>query len=290
MSKKPYQSSPGKFLTSLVEFKEDEIKKALSGYDVRYEFKTWRSLQFADYLTKWLPEVCLKANELVSIDQFNMDEKIKKAIKRVHDSTSIDIPTVVAETILHAVLRHSFESEPIACKLFSSGDEGTRSFGNAHIIHTDGGDELWLGRSSIISANTFEQMVENIGGEINQILEPEILKQEKEILVSLREPQHLLPTDLEDALNLGTPFDDLLKKVCLPVLVAYDSDILGSGFVEQYEDALKSEVLSNYSILKAALPDKIEEYDLRLHVFLIPIESVQNLTQQFSTKIGPVPL
>jgi hypothetical protein len=188
----------------------------------------------------------------------------------------------MAEMLLHAVLRHHLKSEPIACKLFVKSGTSTKVFGNAHIVHSNP-DHLWLGRANVTTSTTYESVLASIAAELEGVLSADFLKEEREVIISLREPQHLLPTTLETAFRANTPIDDLLSVMCIAVLIAYDSDVLKDGFIEDYRAKLISEITQRYENIKPGLPQSLKK--LRLHIFLVPIECVSTLLQQFQSEI-----
>jgi len=281
---KPYKPVTDAFLAELHHLSEDDIRRALTGYDARYELKRWRSEQLAEYLADWLPEMTLKASELVEIQHLNLRQKMKAAYRQVESNRDIEPSRLLAEILLHAVLRHRFASEPVACKLFYRTASGTKTFGNAHIVHSGDRDELWLGRAALTTASDYDNMLLLVCGELSHVLDPDFLKDEREVILTLREPQHMLPTTLDTALSRLSPVDDLLEVLCVPILIGYDSSVLSAGFDASYRDRLIEELLERYAQLKLNLPDAIAE--IRVHVFLVPIECVATLLQQFVARLG----
>ncbi|WP_216825840.1 Hachiman antiphage defense system protein HamA [Ruegeria sp. EL01] len=282
---KPYRYATPNFFTVLTTFSEEDIKRSMSSYDVEFELKRWRSRKLADYLVQWIPEISLKASEIVSADQFSWDEKFSSAITQITKDTSLDYLTIMSETLLHAIIRNFFDSEPIACKIFSGSTEGIRHFGNAHIVHGKCGDELWLGRSSVVAAREFSEICDQIVEDLKKLLHPDIFLKEKDIIISLREPQHLLPTNLEDAFDRGVPFDRLLSHICIPILIGYDSSVLKDGFSDSYKEALIREVKEGYDELKGMLPSEVDEHSVKVHLIAVPIECAATLFKQFETKL-----
>lgn len=282
---KPYRNATPNFFTVLTTLSEEDIKRSLSSYDAEFELKKWRSRKLSEYLVQWIPEISLKASEIVSSDQFSWDEKFSSAITQITKDTSLDYLTIMSETLLHAIIRNFFDSEPIACKIFSGSTEGIRHFGNAHIVHGQSGDELWLGRSSVVAAREFTEVCNQITHDLEKLLHPDIFLKEKDIIISLREPQHLLPTDLEGAFDRGASFDRLLDHICIPVLIGYDSSVLKGGFSESYKEALKREVTEGYDKLKGMLPSEVDDYSVKVHVIAVPIECTATLLNQFETKL-----
>lgn len=280
---KPYRAATESFFLELYRIDETTLRRAMISYDTRYELQRWRTEQLADYLANWLPEMALRASELVEVRAQNLLQMLGRAIREISRHSQIDVATLLAETLLHVVLRHCFSSEPIACKLFFSSPKGTQSFGNAHIVHSEGGDRLWMGRSAIATASNYHEVVKSVTDSLRVILNPDFLKLEREIIVLLREPNHLLPTTLNSALAKNSPIDELLKVIAIPILIAYDSASLCDGFCEDYQDKLIAEAIAQYEHLKLALPSAVKT--IHVHVFFLPAESVMKLTSAFDARI-----
>ena len=238
----------------------------------------------ADHLVDWLPEIALKASDLVSVQHLQLRKKTRDAVKAIKRQCSVSDQQLVGETLLHTVIRQTFGSEPIACKLFYQSSTGMRSFGAAHIVHSSKGDELWLGRANIATAETHGDVLKATLADLEYILDPEFLKEERETILTLREPHHLMPTSLESALARNAPIDDVVGALCIPILVAYDSEVLGAGYAEDYRVRLIEEVKASYEALKPRLPASLKA--VKVHIFLVPIECVETLTSQFTTLIG----
>lgn len=277
---KPYRASGDAFFADLHKLTEGEIRRALTSYDARYEKEKWRSLQLADHLVDWLPEIALKASDLVSLQHLQMRQKTRNAVRAIRQQSALTIDEILAETLLHAIIRQSLGSEPIACKLFYQSATGLRSFGSAHIVHGAEKDELWLGRAKVAMAASYEEIVATVVHELEHALDTDFLREERETIITLRQPQHLLPTKLEAALARNTPIDDLIDVICIPVLLAYDSAVLSGGYDAGYKPRLIEEVTRAYEAMKPRLPTSLQP--VKVHIFLIPIECVKTLTEQFT--------
>lgn len=281
---KPYRAKAEAFFADLHHVSEDALRRALSSYDVRYENQCWRSQQLADHLVDWLPEIALKASDLASVQHLQLRRKTREAVNAIRRQCAISDQQLVGETLLHVVIRQTFRSEPIACKLFYQSATGLRSFGAAHIVHALTGDELWLGRATIATADTHEAVLNAALADLEHVLDPDFLKEERETILTLREPSHLLPTSLEAALARNAPIDGLVEALCIPILVAYDSTVLGAGYAMDYRDRLIGEVQTSYAALKPRLPSTLR--NVKVHIFLVPIECVATLAGHFTTLIG----
>jgi hypothetical protein len=67
------------------------------------------------------------------------------------------------------------------------------------------------------------------------------------------------------------------------VLIGYDSKVLSSGYSNGYQKKLVQEVVAAYEGIKPRLPEALKA--VKVHVFLIPIECVKTLTDQFSALV-----
>ena len=79
--------------------------------------KKWRHENFAKHLVEWLPEFSLKASEIANILAHNAEAILARSISAFSDS-ELPRDRLIAELILHAILRSRQNSEPVACKVF----------------------------------------------------------------------------------------------------------------------------------------------------------------------------
>lgn len=281
---KPYRVRGDKFFVQVHEFREEVSRRYSSGYDAQFERRIWRGEQLARYLADWVPEVSLKASELPEIDQLNLRRKLEEGFRAIRADQTLDENLLLGETLLHAVLRHFFASEPIACKIFHRSPSGDKLTKNAHIVHSTDGDQIWLGRAYLFKGTEWDGFLERAITALNDVLRTEILVEERDVILQLREPQHLLANSLEDALDRGSPIDALLQVLCLPILIAYESTVLGSGHSADYQKKLTAEVETRAKSLLGALPDSVSE--VQVHVFLVPVLNLDALTVEFARLVG----
>lgn len=280
---KPYRTKGEQFLVKIHTITESTIKRYGAGYDAQYERNIWRSKQLVKYLVRWLPEITLRASELVEIDQLNLSQKLESALRVIRAERGLNVRDLIAQLLLHSTLRHFLGTEPIACKLFHRSPLGDQIVGSAHIKPNDAGDELWLGRALLLDVKNEKSFAAALTQSLREAISPAILTEERQIILQLSEPQHLTSHNLGKALSSGTPVDDLIRVLSLPLLFVYDSDALSSGYTEDYKEKLVLEIESIYQTVKSALPTEINE--VRVHVFLVPVEDFSKLELEFSTEL-----
>ncbi|EOU9986829.1 Hachiman antiphage defense system protein HamA [Yersinia enterocolitica] len=281
---KPYKKRPDPFLVEFHANTKEGLLHSFSGFDVRYALKKWRHENYAKHLIEWLPEFSLKASEIVNILAHNAETILARSISTFSDS-ELSRDRLIAELILHSILRSRQNSEPVACKVFYKSAGKLSEFGNAHIVQMpDQDDQLWLGLARLSKANDMDTTLEQIREILDETISETVLSAEREIIISLREPLHHQPKadSFNQALHRNSPVDDMLNILCFPILLTYDSAALSSGWLADYVDNLKIEIETHFSTFTSELPENIKQ--VKVLIFLVPMESIEHLTKAFNAR------
>lgn len=281
---KPYKKRPDPFLVEFHANAKESLLHTFSGFDVRYSLKKWRHENYAKHLIEWLPEFSLKASEIVNILAHNAETILARSISTFSDS-ELPRDRLIAELILHSILRSRQHSEPVACKVFYKSAGKLSEFGNAHIVQMpDEDDQLWLGLARMIKANDMDTTLEQIREILDETISETVLSAEREIIISLREPLHHQPKadSFNQALHRNSPIDDMLNILCFPILLTYDSAALSSGWLVDYVDNLKKEIETHFSTFTSELSENIKQ--VKVLIFLVPMESIELLTKAFNAR------
>lgn len=126
-------------------------------------------------------------------------------------------------------------------------------------------------------------MIEEVLAELRTSLARDVLTEERDIIIQLREPRHLRDDKLDEILSKTGKTSDLLKVLRLPLLVAYDSDTLNAGFDTRYLEKLQDEVEKEYDRIKTLLDGDLTTVQVSL--FLVPVECAETLAQDFENKL-----
>ena len=281
---KPYKKHPDPFLVEFHTNAKESLLHSFSGFDVRYSLRKWRHENYAKHLVEWLPEFSLKASEIVNILAHNAETILARSISTFSDS-ELPRDRLIAELILHSILRSRQHSEPVACKVFYKSAGKLSEFGNAHIVQMpDQDDQLWLGLARMIKADDMDTTLEQIREILDETISETVLSAEREIIISLREPLHHQPKadSFNQALHRNSPIDDMLNILCFPILLTYDSAALSSGWFVNYVDNLKKEIGTHFSAFTSELSENIKQ--VKVLIFLVPMESIELLTKAFNAR------
>lgn len=280
---KVYQlANAPRFFSELSQINERQVRRALYAYDVEYDEDVWRRQELIEHLLDWLPEMTLPPSTLANFDHLAARRLPKEALKALERHGSVDMHQIVAALMLHAILRHHFGAEPIACRIFVRVGGNMRST-SAHIIQTREREEIWLGRSKLITAATHHAMVDGVLEELRTALARDVLVEEREIIVQLREPRHLRSDRLGPVLDTTAKTSDLLRVLRLPVLIAYDSATLSPGFDPEYVKRLREKVELEYARIKARIGRELEKVEVAM--FLVPVECAKTLASEFEKRL-----
>ncbi len=278
---KVYQFATPGFFSEIHRMSEADSAHSMASYDAEFDGGTWRKDELCEYLIDWLPEIALSARVLAQTPKLEARRHIHRALESFNRSR-LDEEALLAQLLLHAVLRHYKASEPLTCKLFSLGG-ATADEMNAHIVHSPAGDELWLGQSHITATRDLASLTGAVVQALEQTLDRDFLKKEREIIVQFREPQLLRPTNIERIFERHAKLDDMIKVLNVPVLVAYDSAVLAAGFADDYLARLQSEVEATYGLVRNQFSDALKK--VRVHVFLVPVQGASNLLEEFKERL-----
>ncbi|MBP1806875.1 hypothetical protein J2Z33_002742 [Rubellimicrobium aerolatum] len=271
-----------RFFSELHTVDDSEINRALYAYDVEYDGQVWRKSELIEHLLDWLPEVALSPRVLASYNHLSARRLPGEALKALDRRGPADMPHLIAALILHAILRHHFGAEPIACRIFFS-IAGTMRSTSAHIVPLVTGEEIWLGRSRLVTASNHHAVVSEVLSELRTALTRDVLHEERDIIIQLREPRHLRADNLDGILKSTGKTSDLLKVIRLPILVAYDSTTLQSGFNAVYVNLLQREVEDEYVRIKNQIGDELS--GIQVSIFLVPIECATTLARDFEKQL-----
>jgi hypothetical protein len=277
-SLKVYNSTPDEFFVKIMDVDQAHLKRSCQAFDAEFDGGQWRRDDLARYLADWLPEITLPPKVLASFTHHEARGLIKRALEAFTLNGSIALDRLLAELMLNAILRHYRNSEPIACKLFTKS-AGVIHASSAHIVHTAGTDEIWLGQARLVAAATHASVVAEVVRQVEEAFDRDILKREREVIVHLRDPNHLRATNIERALSNNAKLDDFLSVLRIPILIAYDSAVIAAGDQTGYVDELKKEVTSSYEAIKAQLSQNLK--NAQVHVFLVPVECAASLAKSF---------
>lgn len=254
----------------------------LTGASAGYEAGEWRNDAMADYIFEWLPEFALKYSDLEDLGSATAMRLIKRAAKTVYNTEKYDRRGEFGEILLHALIREVFGSQPAISKIYykSAANETVKGFDAVHIVETDDELELWLGEVKFYK--DIKAAIRDVLPELEAHTGRNYLKDEFILISSKIDPGWQHAEKLKKLISDRTSLDEVFKKVCLPVLLTYESNSVAAHEVagDEFRNALRDELESVYAkFASKPLPA------VRVHLFLMPLEKKEPLVKLLHDKL-----
>lgn len=257
-----------------------------------FERGSWRNDQLADHVMEWLPEFALDYSELNEISHANALRMTKKAAKIVYQTEKYGLRGEFGEILLHIAIRQVYETLPAVSKIYykSAVNETVKGFDAVHVVKRGNELELWIGETKFYENLT--RAIYDVSKEIIEHLETDYLRSEF-ILIKNKIDQNWPEAEkLKSLLHENTSLDDVFKRVCIPILLTYDSSVVGKSHVcnEEYKENIKAELITSYESLRKKLSAEyknkfLQEFPLTAHVVLVPLKEKKKLIAALDTRL-----
>jgi HamA len=256
----------------------------LSGLCVGYENGDWRYKAFADYIMEWLPEFCLNSKERTALSHQSAVKSLRKAAKLVYQTDKYSKRGEFGEIFLHAAIRCVFNSLPAISKIYykSSANNTVKGFDCVHIVGDIDELELWLGEVKFYTDGY--RGIREVVTEIQDHLDPEFLRNEFILIGNKLNDKDSYTANVQKLISERTSLDKIFKRVCIPVLVTYQSDAVeqNSEVCESYLNDFHQEIFKLFQ----KFSEKISGFPpVRFHLFLMPIEDKAQLIAGLNEKL-----
>ena len=272
---------PDPFLT--VRVHNVDLEPSVSGLCAGYERGEWRVKQLADHVMDWLPEFALTASECETLGHQNATKLMRRAAKKVYDSEKFRNRGEFGEILLHAAIRQVFDSLPAVSKIYykSANNDTVKGFDAVHVVGPPDDLELWLGEAKFY--DDISRAIKDVVAEMQKHLETDYLRDEFALIVNKIDPKWPHAEVLTKLLQPEVSLDEVFARVCIPVLLTYDSPCIAanSSCSTAFAKAFEQEVAKHYTTFcgQAIL------HEIRIHLFLLPLLEKKALTEVLDGKL-----
>lgn len=249
-----------------------------------FERGQWRNEQLADHMMEWLPEFALEYSELTEIGHANALRMTKKAAKIVYQTEKYGLRGEFGELLLHIAIRQVYETLPAVSKIYykSAVNETVKGFDAVHVVRKNNDLELWIGETKFYENIT--KAIYDVAKEIVDHLETDYLRSEFILIKNKIDSSWPEAEMLKKLLHENSSLDEVFKKACIPILLTYDSEVVGvSGECnDEYREKIRSELISAYARLRDKVGSEYknrftQNFPLTAHVILVPLKEKKKL-------------
>lgn len=240
-----------------------------TGLCVGYERGKWRAEQLANHTMSWLPEFALSPLECEKMNHANSVAFIRRAAKAVYESKKFKNRGEFGELFLHIAIRQVFGSIPAISKIYykTASNDTIKGFDAVHIVSSVDDLELWIGEAKFY--DNIGRAIRDVVKEVIDHTQTDYLRSEFALITNKIDDSGKHAVALKKLLDPNTSLDEVFKRVCIPVLLTYDSPTVQAYTTcsEEYKTAFVDEVESHWRDFAGRdLPA-----EFRIHLFLLPL-------------------
>ncbi|HRP94841.1 MAG TPA: DUF1837 domain-containing protein [Rhodocyclaceae bacterium] len=247
-----------------------DLDPSLSALCVGYERGEWRARQLADHVMDWLPEFALTATECAALGHQNATKLMRSAARRVYESKKFERRGEFGELLLHAAIRQTFDSLPAVSKIYykSANNDTVKGFDAVHVVGTPDELELWLGEAKFY--NDISRAISDVVAELEAHLGTDYLRDEFALIVNKIDQKWPHAEVLRKLLQPEVSLDEVFQRVCIPVLLTYDSPCISEhqSCDASYARSFEQEITKHYKTFSRCNLPK----ETRVHLFLLPLQ------------------
>ncbi|MBN2286570.1 MAG: DUF1837 domain-containing protein [Tissierellales bacterium] len=258
--------------------------QGISGLCVGYELGKWRKEALSDYIMEWLPEFCLNSKECEGLDYSNAVEILRKAAKLVYKTENFRNRGEFGEIFLHAAIRSIFNSVPVISKIYykSSHNDTVKGFDCVHVVGPIDNLELWIGEVKFYK--NISDAINDVIQELEEHLKVDFLRDEFILIENKLDDFDEYTKTIKSLISKKNSIDNIFKRICIPVLLTYESKTIQSydSISEEYVQKFVTEIKNNHSSFfkkTTKLPD------IQVHLFLHPLKNKEELVTTLDTKL-----
>ena len=255
----------------------------LHGICAGFENRQWRKDQLVDYLFEYLPEFALSHTEFHNLNGENAVSKIRQVVSSIYQSKKFERRGEFGELLLHAIIRETCQTMPAISKIYykDGPNETVKGFDAVHVVDCQDSLELWLGEVKFYS--NISSAISDVIAELKQHIEVRYVKNEFIAITNKIDNSWPHADKLKALLNPNTSLDDVFSKTCIPVLLTYNSSIL-TKHKQKSEEYIK-EICEELLGFHKAFCDKLGDFPITIHLFLLPLNTKAELQESLETKL-----
>ena len=260
-----------------------DISPTIIGLCVGYELGEWRYRRFASHIMEWLPEFALTYSEIESIHSGNMVALMREAAQKVYATEKFKKRGEFGELFLHAAIRQVFNSIPAISKIYykSARNDTVKGFDAVHVVAGNDDLELWLGEAKFYKS--IAPAIRDVVKELEIHMEKDYLRDEFVLIAGKIDHSWRHAEELQKLLSPNTSLDQVFSRVCIPVLLTYDSRCVAQHTErsDEYCKDFRNEILQHYQTFsKKKLPTNVT-----IHLFLLPLDDKAKLINELESKL-----
>lgn len=271
------------FFTVIVHI--DDTLPDLHGLCAGFECGEWRKDQLVEHLfDNYLPEFALSYSESQDLSLGNIVSKMKRAVAYVYQSEKFKSRGEFGELLLHAIIREIYETIPAISKIYYKDrpNDTVKGFDAVHVVLKDDDSlELWLGEAKFYES--ISGAIADVVEELYAHTERNYIRNEFIAITNKVNAEWPYADKLKSLLHPNTSLDEVFERICIPVLLTYDSDVL-KKHDKTTEEYIK-DIGQEFRKVHERFCKRLGDFPLTVHLFLLPLNTKEDLIKSLNDKL-----
>lgn len=259
-------------LTNFLEIRVDkpDLIPSLKAVCAGYECGEWRSIALSRYLIRdCLLDFSLSAEEKAATTAATAGHQLADAATWLYNSPRYKARGEIGELLLHVVLKQFYGTRALITKIYfkDSPNDTVKGFDSVHVAGNESNLELWLGEVKFYADAT--KAISDVIGELQLHLQRDYLRTEF-VAIKRKLPENNDDGGLFERLTQrNVSLDAIFSRLCIPVLLTYNSDTVGAynAVSAAFISTLEKEVDALFEKFQKKLPG----LPARVHLCLFPL-------------------
>ena len=267
----------------------DDTKRGYTGIHVGYESGEWNYREFIVWLQRHIPEFSLTPKELANFnDPTEFFAIATKAARLLHDrEKKLDKKGEIGELILHGLIKDIYKTSPLVSKVYykSHPSDNVKGFDCVHVIFDNSNQEitsLWLGEAKFYTDP--KKAIDKAFLSVTGFLEARKMQKEFLTIRNHFDDSHEATKQAEILMSEFASLDEIKAKLCIPVLIAYESpatkihDKISDEFLEELDKEIQEHIYTFLGKFKL-------EVDIDIHVFFFPLRDKKKALEVYGQHV-----
>lgn len=250
-----------------------------------YEQGEWFYDQLVGWLKKHIPSYALSPKELKKLDPNTLFDLGEKAAQLVYGrSAKLEKRGEIGEIMLHGLISDLYKTTTVVSKVYhkSARSDTVKGFDCVHaVVEGDEIESLWLGEAKFWK--NIDAAIADAVKSIESFTESVRLREEFMLITNDIDEDDEIGKKVKAILDKSNSLDNITKRICIPVLLAYESPIVNKHSVHSEE--FKTELIKEVEASIEKFNKLAVKVEIDIHIFTLSLKQKEELIKRFDTKL-----
>lgn len=250
-----------------------------------YEKGEWFYDQLVIWLRKHIPSYALSPKELKKLNPDTLFDLGEKAAQLVYGrAAKLERRGEIGEIMLHGLISDLYKTTTIVSKIYhkSARSDTVKGFDCVHaVVEGNEIESLWLGEAKFWK--DIDAAMADAVASITSFTESVKLREEFMLITNDIDEDDEVGKKVKTIIDKSNSLDDITKRICIPVLLAYESPTVGKH--NMHSDDFKNELIEEVEASVKKFNNLAVNIEIDIHVFTLSLKQKDELIKRFDIKL-----